>query len=124
MKVDPDRPLGTPFFEDASAAFRRALQAIDEGPASRSARAGALQTVLAEARPRDVYSLLRLNRDLTSTERGALYDRAAALMPPPAVVTREGIVANDAAMLDAWRQTLGLPEIKRWWVHWTDAFEF
>jgi hypothetical protein len=48
----------------------------------------------------------------------------AALQPPPAGVTRAGIMANTGKMLDAWIGTLGFPVIKRWWAHWPDAFAF
>ena len=81
-------------------------------------------TLLNEARRQDVYTLLRLTRDLTPSERGALYDRVAVLRPPPSGVTRNGIMASDGAMLEAWRRTLGFPEVKHWWLHWTDALEF
>jgi len=113
-------PIGTPFFDDATPAFKQALHVFDAGMMTAGERRGVLATILADARPRDVYTLLRLNHDLTPEERGTLYDRAAALRTPPAAVTRDGIVANDDLMIDAWRRTLGLPEVKRWWVHWAD----
>ncbi len=122
--AEPGKPLATPFFDDATAAFKEALHAINEGSISADERRSALATLLGEARPRDVYTLLQLNRDLTPPERRLLYDRAAMLRPPPSGVTREGVAANDGAMLDTWRRTLGFPEVKRWWIHWTDAFSF
>jgi hypothetical protein len=78
-------------------------------------------TLFGDARREDVYTLLRLNRDLIPSERSALYDRAAALRPPPSTVTRAGIIADNGEMLEAWRRTLGFSEVKRWWIHWTDA---
>jgi hypothetical protein len=116
--------IGTPFFDDASVAFKRALHAFDVDALTAAQRTEVLAALLAEARRQDVYTLLRLNRDLTPSERGAFYDRVVLLRPPPTGVTRTGIMTNDGAMLEAWRRTLGFPEVKRWWLHWTDAFEF
>jgi hypothetical protein len=33
-------------------------------------------------------------------------------------------MGSDGEMLDAWRHGLGLPEVKRWWIHWADALDF
>ncbi len=122
--AEAGKRIGTPFFDDASVAFKRALRAIDVDALSAAERRDVLATLLNEARRQDVYTLLRLNRDLTPPERGALYDRVAVLRPPPVGVTRDGILANNGTMLEAWRRTLGFPEVKRWWLHWTDAFDF
>jgi hypothetical protein len=122
--AEAGKRIGTPFFDDASAAFKRALQAFDADALSTAERRDVLATLLGEARRQDVYTLLRLNHDLTPQERGTLYDRVALLRPPPSGVTRTGIMTNDGAMLEAWRRTLGFPEVKRWWLHWTDAFDF
>jgi hypothetical protein len=116
--------IGTPFFDDASVAFKRALRAFDAGGLTAAERRDVLAILLGEARRRDVYTLLRLSRALTPAERGVLYDRAAMLRPPPAGVTRDGVITDDGAMLEAWRRALGFPEVKRWWLHWTDALEF
>lgn len=122
--AEAGKPLGTPFFEDASPAFRQALHALDDASMAPDERRRALATLLGDARPRDMYTLLRLNRSLMPQERALLYDRAALLRPPPVGVTRDGVAANDSAMVDAWRRTLGFPEVKHWWLHWTDAFDF
>lgn len=122
--AEPGKGVGTPFFEDASAAFKRALHAIDFEPLTSAQREDVVATLLREARRRDVYTFLRLNRDLTPQERAAVYDRVAMLWTPPTGVTRRGIMLNDGEMLDAWRRHLGFPEVKRWWLHWTDAFDF
>jgi hypothetical protein len=122
--AEAGKPLAAPFFDDASPAFKRALYAIDGETIGDEERRSALATLLAEARPRDVYTLLQLNRDLTPPERLLVYDHATMLHPPPSGVTREGFAANNGAMLESWRRTLGFAEVKRWWIHWTDAFEF
>ena len=120
--AEPGKGLGTPFFDDASTTFKNALHALDFEPMTAADRSAQLATLLQEARRRDVYTFLRLNRGLTPQERGAVYDRISLLSAAPSGVTRAGIVADDGAMLDAWRRTLGFPEIKRWWLHWADAF--
>jgi hypothetical protein len=97
---------GAPYYLDASEAFRRALERVDFGDAA--ARAEALATLLAEARPRDGLTLLSLLARLAPEERARLYDRLAALLPPPPGVTREGIVRGDARMLDQWWTQLGV----------------
>jgi len=38
--------------------------------------------------------------------RGAVFDRLAQLVPPPADVTRDGILGLDREMLDTWWQYL------------------
>jgi hypothetical protein len=35
-----------------------------------------------------------------------IYDRLAQLLPPPPEVTRDGIVALNPKMLDAWRKVV------------------
>ncbi len=119
-----DRGPGSPYYEDASAAFRQALRRYDFETLDDSARAAVLQTLLREARPRDVYTLLTLLRVLSLEERGRVFDRAAALAPPPAGVTREGIMHRNWPMIDEWERRLGYGNVKRWWVHWPDAFSF
>jgi hypothetical protein len=104
-----DAGPGTPYFEDASEAFRLALQKFDFGPATeQSSKASALEIVLRAARPRDVmtlwYLLARVNRD----ERGRVYDRMTALAAPPDGVTREGMLNLNQQMMERWQERLGL----------------
>lgn len=96
---------GTPFFGDATEKFRAALEQIDFGPPD--SRPAALQTVLSEARPRDALSLWHLLARGNPDERALVYDRLAQLAPPPAGVTRDGILRGDSRMLDLWWEALG-----------------
>ena len=41
----------------------------------------------------------------------------AELVPPPAGVTREGVLAGDRSMLDRWWEALGLGSVD-WWRRW------
>jgi len=120
---------GTPYFADASPAFRAALEVIDfgqsaaqraEGPTARQA-SGALNRLLASARPRDALTLWHLlarpDRDISPPERALVYDRLAALAPPPSGVTRQGILSGDPRMRDLWWNALGLGDTS-WWRMW------
>jgi len=99
---------GTPYFEDASAAFREALDAIDTRSVDSLFRRIAIDVVLTEARPRDALTLWHLGSRVESSVRGAVLDRLAALAPPPAGVTRDGMIDGDAAMRERWFASLGL----------------
>jgi hypothetical protein len=115
----PTRPgfgPGTPYFETAPASFREALAGIDFGDAAE--RRIALDAAIATARERDALSLWHLLSRLTGAERARVYDRLAALVPPPAEVTREGILRGDRAMRDAWWDELGLGSAD-FWRDWT-----
>jgi ferric-dicitrate binding protein FerR (iron transport regulator) len=102
----PEVGPGSPFYVDASEAFRQALERVDFGAGD--ARDAALGELLAEARPRDALTLLALVGRLGSAERGRIYDRLSLLVPPPTGVTRAGIVAGDARMLDQWWSRIGV----------------
>jgi hypothetical protein len=111
---------GTPYFEDASDTFRAALAHLDSA-IDPSARKSALDTVLHEARARDVFTLWHLLPRVNSAERAAVYDRLAALVPPPPGVTREGILRLDATMVDSWWNAFDLGDISLW-RHWEQSW--
>jgi len=96
---------GTPFFEDSSDRFQSALRDLDSG-AGGPERTRQLEIVLREARVRDALSLWHLLPRLDPESRGLIYERLAQLLPPPSGVTRDGIVALDPAMLDAWKKVV------------------
>jgi len=98
---------GTPVFDDAGDAFRLALESLDSG-ATAEAREAALAAALACARVRDGLSLWHLLARVRPEERARVHDRLAALVPPPAAVTRERIVAGEASARSAWWPALGL----------------
>jgi hypothetical protein len=106
---------GTPRYEDASRAFHAAIETLDFGP--REARAGALDRVLADARPRDTVTLWHLLSRVEPDARGRVFDRLAAFVAPPSGVTRDGITAGRRDMLDAWWEALGLGTAS-WWRTW------
>jgi hypothetical protein len=103
---------GTPYRDQSSPAFRQALQDFD------FAHGGdrALALVLAEANRDDAFTLWHLLTRSEPAERPRIYDTLAALVPPPAGVTREGILRGDRRMLDRWWDRLGLGNTG-WWRH-------
>ena len=92
---------GTPYYEDAPSVFREALRKIDfEHDAS------ALTALLDQARQRDTLTLWHLLARVNGDDRVRVYEKMAALVPPPSSVTREGILQLDQQMLDTWKNEL------------------
>jgi hypothetical protein len=96
---------GTPYFEDASSVFRESLKTLDFDPDAKT-RSAALVWILDQARPRDTLTLWHLLARVDGEDRALVYDTMAVLAPPPPGVTREGVLALDQKMLDAWRDSL------------------
>lgn len=108
---------GTPFFEDASEEFVEALSKLDFED-----NRGALDSLLVGARKRDTLTLWHLLSRVGGDERVRVYEHLAALTPPPAGVTREGVLQLDRVMLDAWKDQLenswlseSVPAARRVW---------
>jgi len=59
-----------------------------------------------QARPRDTLTLWHLLARLEGTDRSLVYERLAALSPPPPKVTRDGVLQLDDEMLPAWKAAL------------------
>lgn len=108
---------GTPYFEDASEAFRNALSTLNRAERTDEERIHALQIVLAEARQSDALTLWHLLPRVPISERALVYDRLNQLVPAPSGVTREGILRLDRPMLDLWWNELGFGDISLW-RHW------
>ena len=98
---------GTPYFEDASDVFRQSLKTVDFDPDAHT-RTAALVGILDQSRPKDTLTLWNLLARVDGDDRARVYDKMASLAPPPAGVTREGVLALDQKMLDAWRNELEL----------------
>jgi hypothetical protein len=109
---------GTPYFEDASEAFRNSLAKLDAGASGTGEqRAAALDVILSQSRQRDALTLWHLLTRVPESDRGRVYDRLAQLVPAPAGVTREGILRRDPQMLDLWWNELGFGDTALW-RHW------
>lgn len=101
--TEPGKGPGTPYFDDASQKFQAALSKLD----FQNGGASALNVVLREAREYDTLTLWHLlARVRGQQERARVYDRMAALIPPPAGVTKEGVMHLDKGMLDLWKKGL------------------
>jgi anti-sigma factor RsiW len=116
--TEPGTGPGTPFFEDASETFLDALARFDFEHGANDA----LAVVLADARPRDTLTLWHLLPRVAGDERVRVYERLSALAPPPAGVTREGVLMLDAPMLESWKDSLqstwleeSAPAVRRVW---------
>lgn len=96
---------GTPYFEDASKSFQDALSNFDF-KLDAAVKAGALNSMLQEARPRDTLTLWHLLARVDGADRVRVYEKIAAFVPPPEGVTREGVLRLDQAMLDQWKVAL------------------
>jgi len=93
---------GTPYFADASEAFRDALAAFD----FQKGGSDSLRVVRGEARVRDTLTLWHLLSRVGRDERVRLLDRMVELMPLPQGVSREKALDLDADTLGRWRQEL------------------
>lgn len=113
----PGSGPGTPYFADAAPELRDALVTLDFEQTAADQRRAALDAVLTKARARDGLTLWHLLSRLDGAERGRIYDRMAALVPPPAAVTRAGVLRGDQEMLDAWWNALGHGSTS-WWRMW------
>ena len=105
---------GTPYFEDASAPFREALTKFDFAKVTPQERNALLGILLADARKEDALTLWHLLSRVSDAERPGVYDRLAALAPPPQDVTREGILRLDQKMLDSWWNSLDYGDVYLW----------
>jgi hypothetical protein len=108
---------GTPYFEDAPAELRAALGRFDFEDSRPQQRAADLAIILAKSRAHDALTLWHLLARVDQGQRVLVYDRLVQLAPPPASVTREGILRLDQPMLDLWWNALGFDDISVW-RHW------
>lgn len=99
----PGAGPGTPFSERSSPGLLAALQRFDTGRDD-----AAVADIVAAAAPGDEVTLWHLLDRAPPASRPALYERLAALQPPPAGVTRAGILTGDRTMRLRWAEELGL----------------
>jgi FecR protein len=119
-KVGP----GTPYFEDASAEFRSALARFDFEDTTSQQRGHDVAIVLSEARKSDALTVWHLLARVDDQQRVLAYDRLSQFVPPPASVTKNGIMRLDQPMLDLWWNELGFDDIsvwRRWERSWAGA---
>jgi len=105
---------GTPYLEDASAAFREALDNFDFGEVTSAERKALVSVILSQARKSDALTLWHLLARVSEEDRPAVYERLAALAPPPNGVTRDGLLKLDRPMMDLWWNSLGFGDVYLW----------
>lgn len=98
------RGPGTPRFDDAAPALKEALERFDFGP--KEAAAAEVETVVGAARKRDTLTLWHLLPRTEGEVRERVFNRAAALDPPPDGVAYPDLLALDKASLSLWRESL------------------
>ena len=106
---------GTPYYDDAPSGYGEALAILDFGSRDDPRRTEAFNLVLANARTRDGLTLWHLLVRGSRDERARVYDRLAALAPPPRGVTREAVLQGDRGALELWWDALGMDTAKWWW---------
>jgi hypothetical protein len=131
-ETQPGHGPGTPFFEDVSPEFRKALALFDFGTLGNAAamspegervqtpaevHSAALQTILNEARPKDALTLWHMLSRTSGADREKVYARLAQFVPPPDGVTREAVLRGERQALDRWWDALGLGDTS-WWRMW------
>jgi hypothetical protein len=126
--IHPGSGPGTPFYEDSPKEFQNALESFDrtkfktpDGSYVYMTRRAFLQVALTQARPRDAITLWHLLSRTDGEDRAHVCDRLSEFIPPPAGVTRDGILAGDAHMRDLWWDALGLRDTE-WWREWKRDF--
>lgn len=93
---------GTPYFDDASEAFVRALESFDFEDGGQQA----FNTVLAECRPRDTFTLWQMLSRVEGNRRVQVLNRMIELVGLPNGVTREGTLQLDQKTLDTWKDEM------------------
>ena len=101
-RTKPGAGPGTPYFEDASTTLKSAVDNFDTGTDA----GRALDVIIREARIRDTLTLWHLLSRVSGADRVRVYERIAAVAPPPASSSRDQILALDADALRKWREEL------------------
>lgn len=114
--IEPDRGPGAPLWNDAPEGLRTAIAGI-EGEDDPVRRRKLLRKALDAARVDDALTVWHLLTRVSPAERKLAAARLAELVPPPAAVELDAVLAGDRAALDAWWEALELGSAS-WWRHW------
>ena len=102
VETRPGWGPGIPVVQDAPAALKAALDSFE----FTGGGTAAVNRALSSARPEDALSVWHLLERVDPGLRGAVFDRLAALVPPPAGVTRQAVLLLDRAALDRYWNTI------------------
>jgi hypothetical protein len=111
-RTRPGRGPGTPYFLDASSAFKDATAEFDLNGSQQ-----ALSSALASARKRDALTLWHLLERVPPNERGEVFDRLHALIMLPPDVSREAVLRGERRSMDSIWNALDLGDTT-WWREW------
>lgn len=121
----PELGPGTPYFSDASPAFKTVVAEFDSHADDDSIRAAALQSIIDGAGARDALTLLSLLNQVSRPQRALVLDRLATFVPIPTSYTREDVLDLQEDALDAYwdalHDALHLGNPKSWIKNWKDA---
>ncbi len=92
---------GTPYFDDASPAFKAALDRYDVAPTIPD-----LNILVAEARGFDTLTLWHLLYTTDRPQRDQLYEAITNFYPTPEGVTRDSALNLDAEAMETWKMEL------------------
>ncbi len=96
--------IGTPFYEDVSAQFQKALYSFDfENGAEKS-----IKTILDESREKDTLTLWHLISRTKGVERKQVFEKLSKFVKLPEGITKEGVMNLDKKMLGEWRKEIGI----------------
>ena len=102
-RLRPGAGGGIPYFDDSPAALVEGVEAFDSGAGAEEAVSAILQ---AATRARDTLTLWHLLSRVAPEQRVRVYERMAALSPPPNDLSREALLALDPDSLTRWREEL------------------
>ena len=103
----------TPVAYDAVREIRLLVQHVDDG-AEGPMLDLALDQILAHAGEPEAVTLWHLMQRVGPDNRARIYDRLAAIAPPPVDVSKELIAAADRPALDRWWNSLGYGAVELW----------
>jgi hypothetical protein len=99
--------LGTPYYEDVSAQFQKAVYQFD----FESGGTKALKTILANSREKDALTLWHLLFRTNGADREQVFKTLNKLVKLPKNTTKEGMLKLDKDMLKLWQEEIGI----RWY---------
>ena len=103
-KTRPGFGPGTPFRLSATPLFRSALEQFDRG----NEESTALAAILTHARPEDAITLWHLLRRTSNADKQQVYNRLEALVRVPSDVTCDGILKDNAKMMERLGEEIGI----------------
>lgn len=119
-RTDPEFGPGTPRYDDATDAFKHALERFDYDR-SAAAKSDGLAYVLANVRDKDAMTLWHLIARTGGGDRSSVVTALERIAPMPQGVTRDAVMNLDHRALDLWWDSLGLQDAT-WWRKWKGPY--